>query len=145
MCIRIYLGSDRALPEVPWNDARPGFHTRPVTEPEVLGALRRLGFSAPIIVAADSFMGCGCGFSYGSWSRENPDEDHQLRVRDVRNLYAWLAANRAGRSLVVFSADHDAPPAGAREEVLDPEVPPPEDGEFDLPVNTLLVVAAGKG
>lgn len=145
MCIQIYLGSDRALPELPHDAARPGFHTRPVTDPHVLEALRRLGFSARCVVAAGSFMGCGCGFAYGSWSRVNPDEDHPLRVRDVRDLYAFLAANRAGRQLVVFSADYDAPPAGTRQETLNPEAVPPGDGEFELPVNTLLVVAAGVG
>lgn len=144
MCIRVYLGSDRPLPAVPWDDSAPGFHARPVGDAGVLETLGHYGFRFRHVLEAGSFMGCGCGLTFGAWSRNDPREDHALRVRDVRDLFGYLAAQHAGRTLVLFSTDFEGEINPASRGGLDPRTPPAEDAEFEFLDKVLLDVAASR-
>lgn len=47
-------------------------------------------------------MGCGCGFIYGSWTEEDPTEDHDARRRDVILLMEYLKSELLKGSLYLF-------------------------------------------
>ena len=77
MCMAVYLAASTALPLVPWDAERPGFHTAPLAADD---KAVRGQFSRPHVVYAGSHEGCGCGFDYGQWDGEDPEEAAAARA-----------------------------------------------------------------
>ena len=89
MCMEIVIGTNKDIELVTQNefDALHIFHD---TEPfyrEILG-------TENAFKVTDTFMGCGCGLSYGQWSKEDPRENHGERVKAVHALKHFLLDNQ---------------------------------------------------
>ena len=86
MCMAVYLAASTPLPLVPWDAERPAFHVDPLTDDDAV----RVQFSRPHVVYAGSHEGCGCGFEYGRWEGEKPEQAAAARAT-VAALRAYVA------------------------------------------------------
>lgn len=89
MCTDIYLGSKKELEPVIWNEKNPGFYTTIVKNKETINFLDNI-LHLKFYYELGSHMGCSCGLSYGDWSRNDIDENHESRVNDVNSLFEYL-------------------------------------------------------
>jgi hypothetical protein len=97
MCWALYLASDKELPQVPWDEARPSFNTQALSETE---ALVKSQFSLPNVIYLGSHQGCGCGFM--SADKDEPKEKAN-RETTVHALSSYLnAALQQGARLEMF-------------------------------------------
>jgi hypothetical protein len=122
----LYLGSEKPLPLIAWDEDKPSFH---VTElPEDLNGVRQQ-FSKPYVYYLGSHQGCGCGFSYGQY--ENDDEELEARECVSRlSKYLSQAVEIAGALELYscWSGDEEEPPS-FQENVTQDEIPTEFGGE----------------
>ncbi len=98
MCIEVLIGAINELPIVEWDEANPGFYLSKVSGNNLPKAANA-SMKSIHYYEAGSFMGCSCGFSYGDWSK---NDNHHLRVTDVKKLMRYLADNFNGNNLKLF-------------------------------------------
>ena len=100
MCLAVYVASDTPLPLRAWNAEQPAFHVAALTEAD--GAIRTQ-FSKPHVVYVGAHEGCGCGFAFGEWEGEEPEEAAAGEA-SVRALGDYLAAATAlGPSVELYA------------------------------------------
>ena len=139
MCLDVYIGSNKYLPVISWNEADPGFCVRETLEEEVLGALSPI-LKKDFIYNIGSFMGCSCGFSYGHWSKNNEKENHSARVRDTFALVHYLQSHLEDNELILFGTWWDDFPEEYPMETF--SLSTINEEEFDFAEETILVVSA---
>jgi hypothetical protein len=89
MCLNIFIGSEKELPVVPWNEENPGFCLDKLSDEKFIEII------APILNSnyyydVGSFMGCSCGFSFGKWSKETND-NHEQRIANIQEFKEYLS------------------------------------------------------
>ena len=89
MCQNVYIASNVELPLVAADSLNPGFNTEMVNHEGVIGMLNPI-LNCKHYYETFSFMGCSCGLSYGDWSRNDVQEEHDKRVQDVRQFVDYL-------------------------------------------------------
>jgi hypothetical protein len=109
----VYIGSDKPLPLIDWNENERAFNVSELTKYEQNTAAQ---FKLPYVYNAGSHLGCGCGFL-----REFKDEEELVLVKEnYSKLNAYLEkAREMGASNQVFSCwdgDQEAKPEH-REEI----------------------------
>ena len=139
MCLDVYIGSNKRLPVIAWNETAPGFYIRETIKEEVLAALSPI-LKKNFIYNIGSYMGCSCGFSYGDWSRNNEKENHYARVRDTFALIHYLQSNLSDNELIVFGTWWTDFPEEYPVETF--SLSHVKEEEFDFIENTILVVNA---
>lgn len=97
MCLAVYLGSDKKLPEIGWDEANPGLHIKleSLQLELVKGYLRQ-----PFIYYVGSHEGCGCGFCLEGYSKD--DEDWDLRVKNYKDFASYLEINAVGPGSEIY-------------------------------------------
>jgi len=138
MCLNIYIASEKELPLIPWNEEQPGLCIDAVTDPKEINRIE-LALHAKHYYDAGSFMGCACGFSYGKWSEETND-NHELRIKDIRDLKKYLQQHSDGNFLQLFCTWwHDFPEVYPTAEFPLSE---PEPEAFDFEEDIVLTVVS---
>ena len=90
MCIEIYLGLKSNATDLTVADSHAGFWSRKLAPgPRRVRALLEL----ETVYEVGSFMGCTCGLSFGPWSEQNPEEEHDKRLENVREFANLLRQN----------------------------------------------------
>jgi hypothetical protein len=96
----LYIGSDDALPLVPWDKAAPGFHVAELS-PDLNDV--RHQFSVAHVYYSGSHDGCGCGFQLGEYP-DFEDDDAPAKRESLRRLAEYLDQQlAAGRKLELFA------------------------------------------
>ena len=113
MCLMVYIGSDKPLPLIDWNENERAFNVSELTKYEQNTAAQ---FKLSYVYNAGSHLGCGCGFL-----REFKDEEELVLVKEnYSKLNAYLQkAQEAGANNQIFSCwdgDQEAKPE-YREEI----------------------------
>jgi hypothetical protein len=93
MCTEFYIGSEKEIDLVNWDDQSPGFFTKQYNDKSSQYAQEVLG--SKHVYFAGSFMGCSCGFYL-------IDEDIDNRLRDIAALISYLNTNLNGNILKLF-------------------------------------------
>ena len=89
----VYIGADRPVPTIDWDEARPAFYVEALRADE---QAVRCQFTKPNVYYAGSHEGCGCGFQLGP----HPDlEDDELPLRRA-SLDAFREYLQASLTLV---------------------------------------------
>ncbi|MBX7187073.1 MAG: hypothetical protein K1Y01_18175 [Vicinamibacteria bacterium] len=91
----LYLATTHPVAPVPFDQHRPGFNVRPVTEEREMVRER---FSKPLVVYLGSHTGCSCGFGYCTDERApiaEPDPENAEDVAEHRCAQESVAALRA--------------------------------------------------
>jgi len=71
----VYVGADRPLPTIDWDEAKPAFYVEALRTDE---QAVRCQFTKPNVYYVGSHEGCGCGFQLGP----HPDpDDNELPLR----------------------------------------------------------------
>lgn len=90
----LYLGSEKALPVIPYNPEQPAFNTKELDEHEKPVIQH---FSKQHVIYVGSNEGCGCSFRHalyekGEWSYVIPEEDEEAIATQVdhQTLVAYL-------------------------------------------------------
>jgi hypothetical protein len=96
----VYLGADRPLPLLAWDEASPAFHVSELGANEV-GV--RAQFSFQHVYYAGSHECCGCGFQLGEVSELNAAEIPAKR-ESLRRLAEYIEAQLASGARVQFFA-----------------------------------------
>lgn len=119
MCLVVYIASDKELPLIAWDAAHPAFNVRPLDE---RGAPVRKHFTKPNVYYVGAHSGCGCGFEYGRWENEDPDESREGR-KSVESLAGYLrdAASNAGDVELYACWDGDEAMAANRQIAMTPK------------------------
>ena len=100
MCMAVYLAASTELPLVPWDAEHPAFHIARLTADD---EAVRGQFSKPHVVYAGSHEGCGCGFDYGQWEGEDPEEAAAARAT-VSALRAYVSmALQTGEPIELYA------------------------------------------
>lgn len=99
-CVNIYVTSEKGLPEVSWNEKKPGFYFQKIVEKNILEMLEPI-VKAPFIYEALSFMGCSCGLFYGDWTKL--EMDNSERKSNVQDFMAFLEKHKTENKLQLFS------------------------------------------
>ena len=112
MCMTVFLGSDYALPLIPFNSEAPAFWIG-LPEPEAEPIRERVG--KPFFYEAGSHEGCGCGFNYddadGMLDAEAdvPEsvkmdwrEDHEARAASVEQCAQYIRMGLQSGSVAVY-------------------------------------------
>ena len=80
MCLMVYIGSDKPLPLINWNENKPSFNVSDLTKYEKSVTTQ---FKYPHVYNVGSHQGCGCGFFKGFKEEEELtqvfDNYHQLK------------------------------------------------------------------
>jgi hypothetical protein len=113
MCIMVYIASDGALPEIPWDPEAPSVHVTALGHDHPA----RSRFSLPHVHYAGSHEQCGCGFQLGQYPGVEDDEA-PARSASLQALADYLDVQLAkGRRLQLYacwSGDEGASPDGSR-------------------------------
>ena len=121
MCLTLYIGSDIALPRIPWNKDQPRFNTRNLEEEEKpLAAC----FTYPEITYAGGDEGCGCGFRHAILSGAEwlpIVSDNQQGIDNERknhqDLFDYITSHiKQGKIelLACWNGEINVPPRAAR-------------------------------
>jgi hypothetical protein len=113
MCLMVYIGSDKPLPLIAWNENNPSFNISDLTKYEKSVAAQ---FKFPHVYNAGSHQGCGCGF----FKEFKEDEELTQAHDNYHQLNAYLQkAQEMGANNQIFSCwdgDQEAKPEH-REEI----------------------------
>lgn len=101
VCQQIYISSKKELPEIPWNEASPGFYLIKVERQETLNMLKPILNSA-FIYEALSHMGCSCGLCYAESFKE--EDNYPQRVQDVQDFANYLETHKRENRLQLFTS-----------------------------------------
>jgi hypothetical protein len=95
MCFTVYLGSNKILPEIKWDEKNPQFFTQQLSTDELN---IKNHFSFPEVIYLGSDESCGCGFRHAlleydenSWMdvvdtySENEQKNHNNLVNFIKN------------------------------------------------------------
>ena len=100
MCMMLYIGSNKPLPLVPWQEDAPGFHVGELHE-DFADVVKQ--FSVPHVFYAGSHEGCGCGFQLGEYPGFDDEEAPEKR-ESLRKLAAYVEVQLdAGRRIELFA------------------------------------------
>ena len=113
MCLMVYIGSDKPLPLIDWNEDKRAFSVSDLSKYEKNVAVQ---FQFPHVYNAGSHLGCGCGFL-----KEFKEEQALAQAnKNYLQLNAYLQkAHEMGAHYQVFACwdgDQEAKPAH-REEI----------------------------
>ena len=96
MCMALYLGSDRAIPPMPWAEGRSPVWTRTLSDDD---EAVRAKFSKKHVSYVGAWEGCGCGFGYGTLPDVDEGGAHELQCRaSVEALRTFLSDRLAYES-----------------------------------------------
>ena len=112
MCLMVYIGSDKPLPLVDWNENKRAFNISELTKYEKHVETQ---FKFSYVYNAGSHLGCGCGFI-----KESKDEEELAQVNhNYIQLSAYLQKARETQATIhIFSCwdgDQDAKPEHRKE------------------------------
>jgi len=88
MCLNIFVGSEKKLPIIPWNEENLGFCLDELSDEKVMEMIVPI-LNSNFYYDVGSFMGYSCGFSFGKWSKETND-NHEQRIgifKNSKNIY----------------------------------------------------------
>lgn len=102
MCDTVIIASEKQLPIVSWDSAAPGFYTSEVKEENLLGMIREI-ISCDFYYEVLSFMGCSCGLCFYASYINDPEEEYDQRVLDVRRFADYLDQHKVDNSLRLFN------------------------------------------
>lgn len=105
MCTKVYLASEKEIPEIKWNEESPGFYLDRV-DPKVYDDLTGI-LNLRFIYELGSHMGCSCGLSYGEWSLNDKEDKHDQRVKDVSDFANYLSTHMHQNRLQIFCTEWD--------------------------------------
>lgn len=136
MCLSIYIGSEKQLPVVPWNDDNPGFCTYELSDERELEMIQPI-LQSNFYYDVGSFMGCTCGLLYGEWLRD--DKNYEQRVQNATAFLNFLKKHSSNNSLKIFGTYWNVFPETYPTEtfVVDGSIP----DEFDLPEEIIFHVS----
>jgi len=137
MCLNIYIGSQKRIPQVRWNEDSPGFYLDEVHEKNILEMVYPI-LKLKYVYKAGSHMGCSCGFAYGKWSKESEDEDHSQRIQDVKDITEYFRKQSVNNELLVFCTWWDE--FSYEYKVLDFDPDKIDSEEFDFEENVILKI-----
>jgi hypothetical protein len=137
MCIHAYIGSSRELPLIKWDEGRPGFYVKKLIHKGTIEMLRPI-LNSEFLYDIGSHMGCSCGFSYGDWSKKSQSENHEARVKDVKDLYDYLKENRAHNDLKLFCTWWEKFPD--KYELAEFDLSSINEEEFDFEEDKILII-----
>ena len=107
MCLMVYIGSDKPLPLIDWNEDKPAFYISELSKYEK-GVKSQFKF--PHVYNVGSHQGCGCGFF-----KEHNEEEKLAQAHDnYLQLKTYLQkAREMGANNQIFSCwdgDQDTRP-----------------------------------
>jgi len=111
MCMVVYVAADAPLPLISWDPQAPAFHVKAL---DARDDPVRARFSKPHVYYVGSHEGCGCGFGYGQWDGEKPDDQRAAQASVARLADYVAAATRAAGALELYACwdgDQAAEPA----------------------------------
>jgi hypothetical protein len=90
MCYSVYLASETILPTIPWDDKKPAFNVREISEEDKWVAKY---FSKLNIYYVGSDTCCGCNFVYSpKWTyQKDRIQEYSDKVKCVRQLVKYLS------------------------------------------------------
>lgn len=135
MCLRVFIASKHVLPLIGWNPHEPTLFIRALDDVTSKERLRVL-FPDASLYEAGSFMGCGCGFTYGVWSVDDPHENHEERKRDVFLLKDYLRTELTKGPLDLFCTWWGQ--IKEHHETIEFDLDRIDDKEFDFPEDIIL-------
>lgn len=129
--MQLFLGSEKELPEVNWEEGSPAFYLK-------RGLHTDYEFAQPIlksrfIYSVGSFMGCACGLA--SYKEA---EDYDFRVRDIRSFAEYLRNQSPDNNLHILATWYENFPDEYPSKYLDINLMFRE--EFDFEEDTILIV-----
>jgi hypothetical protein len=86
MCTEIFIGSS-SKEDLSLVDSVTGFWVKAVNQPHHHSSIA-LGVKRTYEIG--SFLGCSCGFSFGTWSKNDPTEEHEKRRANAKALKDFL-------------------------------------------------------
>ena len=118
MCMAFYLGADKELPLVPWDDTNPAFNVAQLSENESKVTKH---FSKPFIYYFGSDTFCGCNFRYGErWDQYEyqltlySKEELEQHQKNHDGLNAYLEKHCSGMDSIeiygCWSGDENCTP-----------------------------------
>jgi hypothetical protein len=90
MCMALYLGSDRPIPLMPWEEGRSPIWARALSDDEAV----RAKFSKKHVSYVGAWEGCGCGFQYGTLPDVDEGDEHELQCRSSVEALRTLLSER---------------------------------------------------
>jgi hypothetical protein len=104
MCYAAYLGTDRELQLIEWDQRAPAFHVSKAPHQE-LTVLSKL-MEVPYVYQLGSHEGCACGFACGLLEPENDDERAREAAsrESLRRMADYVEAAIVRRHPVKFFA-----------------------------------------
>jgi hypothetical protein len=108
MCDSVFIGSNKPLPLIAWNEQAPSFYVCELGEQE---QWVREHLPHPFVYQAGSHQGCGCGFTYGSTpvtdgSVERAEADARESLRQLR-LYLERATQDNTIQMLIAAMNGD--------------------------------------
>ena len=97
MCLEIYLGSDKKIPEIKWDIDNPGFTCLAIEDKDIPDYIQSI-LDSKYYYDLGSHMGCTCGFHYAKGRLE----DHDKRFKDVLDCFAYLNAHKTNNTIKLF-------------------------------------------
>jgi len=103
MCMMLYIGSDRELPLIDWQDGCV-FSVRKLLPNDSYGdsLFATENLKKPHKYQLGSWQGCGCGFSF-DYDKFGYEEDNLLGKQSLAALFDYLRANIGGGDFELLS------------------------------------------
>lgn len=137
--MEIIIGSNNELPEIPPNDDDLKFYIRKLTGDNLYDIYKK-ALNCNFYYEPLSFMGCGCGLCYGDWSKNNPNEEHDKRVNDIKSLINYLRNNIEKNDIKIIAFNYDDLPDKFDRGKFN--INNVNDNEFDWEENVIMQVVA---
>lgn len=93
MCTNIYVGANKKLPVVIYENERPGFHIIELKEQKQKEFINKI-LNQKYYYEVGSFMGCTCGLAFGDELKESEPDHYQKRINDVATFFNYLKKHR---------------------------------------------------
>lgn len=133
----IIIGSKKELPEIISNNDE--FNIMRLTGESLVDIYQQV-LKSNYYYKPYSFMGCTCGFCYGDWSKNDPDEEHAMRIKDVENLMHYLRNSLDNNEIKIIVFDYDNYPDNFDSKKFN--INNINENEFDWDENVILSVVA---
>ncbi len=135
MCLQIYIGSEKQLPTIPWNEEAPGLSILELSDDGYLEMVKPI-LQSNFYYDVGSFMGCTCGLMYGEWLKD--DKNYEQRVQNATDFLNYLRQHSLNNTLKVFGTYWNVFPETYPIEsfVVDGTIPE----EFDLQEEVIFLI-----
>ncbi len=130
MCLEIYLGSQKKLPLINWDEKSKGFHFYEVFEKKELEVIHPI-LTSKYYYSAGSHMGCSCGFAYGEWSATSQGELHNSRINDTTNFASFLKSHLPNNEIKLFCTWWNDPKDHYQTKIFNLNSINPDEFEFE--------------